>query len=75
MAAAALAQPSVKADPRLIVPLDVPSVEAARLAAILPSPLKWKAENPGPYVRRRTGRIGAASGTVRRIGSADCVLD
>jgi len=51
------------------------AVEAARLAAILPSPLKWKAENPGPYVRRRTGRIGAASGTVRRDGLADCVLD
>jgi len=31
MAAAALAQPStVKADPRLIVPLDVPSVNEAR---------------------------------------------
>ncbi len=51
------------------------SVEASRLAAILPSPLKWKAANPGPYVRRRTGRIGAASGTVRRDGLADCVLD
>src|SRR5258706_7173742 len=50
-------------------------VEAARLAAILPSPLKWKAANPGPYVRKRTGRIGAASGTVRRDGLADCVLD
>lgn len=51
------------------------AVEAARLAAILPSPLKWKAEKPGPYVRKRTGRIGAASGTVRRDGLADCVLD
>jgi orotidine-5'-phosphate decarboxylase len=30
MAAAALAQPLVKADPRLIVPLDVPSVDEAR---------------------------------------------
>ena len=47
--------------------------QAARLIAILPSPLKWQAVNPGPYVRRRSGRIDAAEGTVRRIGSADCV--
>jgi monofunctional biosynthetic peptidoglycan transglycosylase len=49
--------------------------EAARLAAILPSPLRWSAENPGPRVVRRSGRIGAASGTVRRDGLADCVLN
>ena len=48
--------------------------QANRLAAILPSPLKWKAEDPGPYVRRRTVRIGARSGTVARGGLADCVL-
>jgi monofunctional biosynthetic peptidoglycan transglycosylase len=48
--------------------------QADRLAAILPSPLKWKAEDPGPYVRRRTVRIGARSGTVARGGLADCVL-
>jgi monofunctional biosynthetic peptidoglycan transglycosylase len=48
--------------------------QAARLAAILPSPLKWTAEAPGPYVRRRTGRIDAREGTVRRGGLADCVL-
>ncbi|HEY5106265.1 MAG TPA: monofunctional biosynthetic peptidoglycan transglycosylase [Caulobacteraceae bacterium] len=53
---------------------DLTAAQAARLAAILPSPLKWKAEDPGPYVRRRTSRIGAASSTVRRLGSADCVL-
>ena len=28
--------------------------EAARLAAVLPNPLKWSAGNPGNYVRRRT---------------------
>ena len=53
---------------------DLTPAQAARLAAILPSPLKWKAEDPGPYVRRRTGRIGAASGAVRRIGAAECVV-
>ncbi|MFI4934688.1 MAG: monofunctional biosynthetic peptidoglycan transglycosylase [Caulobacterales bacterium] len=53
---------------------DLSPDEADRLVAILPSPLKWQAVNPGPYVRRRTGRIGAASGAVRRDGLADCVL-
>jgi monofunctional biosynthetic peptidoglycan transglycosylase len=48
--------------------------QAGRLAAILPDPLKWKAAQPGPYVRRRTGRIEARSGTVARDGLADCVL-
>jgi monofunctional biosynthetic peptidoglycan transglycosylase len=48
--------------------------EAGRLAAILPDPLKWKAARPGPYVRRRTGRIEARSQTVERGGLADCVL-
>ncbi|MDB5470953.1 MAG: monofunctional biosynthetic peptidoglycan transglycosylase [Caulobacter sp.] len=47
--------------------------QASRLAAILPSPLKWKAAAPGPYVRKRSRRIGAASGTVRREGLAACV--
>lgn len=49
--------------------------QAARLAAILPSPLKWRAARPGPYVKRRSGRIGAAAGTIRRDGLADCVLE
>jgi len=48
--------------------------EAGRLAAILPDPLKWKAARPGPYVRRRTGRIEARSGLVDRGGLASCVL-
>jgi len=48
--------------------------QADRLAAILPSPLKWKAEDPGPYVRERAVRIGARSGTVARDGLAGCVL-
>ena len=49
------------------------AAQAARLAAILPSPLKWRAARPGPYVKRRSRRITAASGTVRRDGLADCV--
>jgi monofunctional biosynthetic peptidoglycan transglycosylase len=46
--------------------------EAARLAAILPSPRRYNAASPGPYVRRRTRRIEAAMGTVRNDGLAAC---
>jgi monofunctional biosynthetic peptidoglycan transglycosylase len=48
--------------------------QAARLAAIVPKPLAWKAARPGPYIQRRSGKIGAAAGTVRRDGLAECVL-
>jgi monofunctional biosynthetic peptidoglycan transglycosylase len=48
--------------------------EAARLAAILPSPRRYNASAPGPYVRRRAARIQAAMGTVRNDGLAACVL-
>jgi monofunctional biosynthetic peptidoglycan transglycosylase len=54
---------------------DLSVAEAGRIAAIIPSPLKWKAARPGPYVRRRTGSIEARSGTVARGGLDDCVLD
>lgn len=33
------------------------SAEAARLAAVLPSPRRYSAASPGPYVQRRTGQI------------------
>jgi monofunctional biosynthetic peptidoglycan transglycosylase len=52
---------------------DLTVTQAARLAAILPSPLKWQAGKPGPYVARRSRRIGAATGTVRRDGLDGCV--
>ncbi len=48
--------------------------EAARLAAILPSPRRYDAVSPGPYVRRRASRVQAAMGTVRNDGLAACVL-
>jgi monofunctional biosynthetic peptidoglycan transglycosylase len=47
--------------------------EAARLAAVLPSPRRYNASAPGPYVRRRASRIEAAMGTVRNGGLAACV--
>src|SRR5690554_1655509 len=31
--------------------------QAARLAAVLPSPRRYSASSPGPYVQRRTGQI------------------
>ena len=48
--------------------------QSARLAAILPSPLKWKAAKPGPYVQRRSGKITRNAGIVRREGLTNCVL-
>jgi monofunctional biosynthetic peptidoglycan transglycosylase len=52
---------------------DVNPAQAARLIAILPSPLKWQVIDPGSYVRRRDRRIDAAEGAVRRIGGAECL--
>jgi len=49
------------------------AAEAARLAAILPSPRRYQAATPGPYVRRRARRVQAAMGTVRQQGLASCV--
>lgn len=44
--------------------------QAARLAAVLPSPRRWSASQPGPYVVARTGtlqrRIGQLSQAQRR---------
>jgi monofunctional biosynthetic peptidoglycan transglycosylase len=48
--------------------------QAAALAAILPSPRRWKAAESGPYVRRRVSRIRAAMGAVRNEGLAGCVI-
>ena len=48
--------------------------QAARLVAVLPNPIKYKAGTPGKYVRGRAAHIGAAAGTVRRAGLAECVL-
>ena len=53
---------------------DLAPDQASRLVAVLPSPLKWNAEDPGPYVLRRSDRIDARQDTVRADGLADCVL-
>lgn len=49
-------------------------LQAARLAAILPSPRRYKAAAPGPYVRRRTGAIQARLGVVQRDSLDACVI-
>jgi monofunctional biosynthetic peptidoglycan transglycosylase len=52
---------------------DIDLGEASRMAAILPSPLTWKAVDPGRYVQKRSRRIDAAAGAVRRTGLAGCL--
>jgi monofunctional biosynthetic peptidoglycan transglycosylase len=49
------------------------SAEAARLAAILPNPHKWRAAHPGRYVRRRTVNLEGRSTMVVRDGLNFCV--
>jgi len=49
--------------------------EAARLAAVLPSPNKWQVRPAGPYVRKRTGTILARMDVVERDALDFCVLD
>jgi len=53
---------------------DLTPDQAARLVAILPSPLKWRAVRPGPYVRRRIGRIDAGARTVDHRDLAACLV-
>ena len=47
--------------------------EAARLAAILPNPHKWKAAHPGRYVARRAANLQGRSAMVTRDGLNACV--
>jgi monofunctional biosynthetic peptidoglycan transglycosylase len=48
--------------------------QAARLAAIVPKPLSWRAARPGPYVQKRSGAITRNARAVRREGLTSCVL-
>jgi monofunctional biosynthetic peptidoglycan transglycosylase len=52
---------------------DLTPAQAARLVAILPSPLKWKPVASGAYMARRSRHIGGAMGAVREGGLADCL--
>lgn len=53
---------------------DLTRFEAARLAAVLPSPNKWRVNQAGPYVRERTATIQARMRVVERDGLDLCVL-
>jgi monofunctional biosynthetic peptidoglycan transglycosylase len=53
---------------------DLSPLQAARLAAVLPSPNRWRADSPGPYVRRRAASIVQRARVVRDEGMAACVL-
>jgi monofunctional biosynthetic peptidoglycan transglycosylase len=48
-------------------------VEAARLAAVLPNPILWKAEPPGPYVREQARVIEGNMLKIADAGLARCV--
>jgi monofunctional biosynthetic peptidoglycan transglycosylase len=53
---------------------DLTPLQAARLAAVLPSPNRWRADRPGPYVRRRAATIVQRARVVRNEHFAACVL-
>ena len=42
--------------------------------AVLPSPNRWRADNPGPYVRGRASSIAGRARVVRNERMAACVL-
>lgn len=48
--------------------------QAALLAAVLPNPHDWRADNPGPYVRKRASTLRARMSVVRRDGLDSCVV-
>lgn len=53
---------------------DLTPLQAARLAAVLPSPNRWSADSPGPYVRRRSASIVDRARVIRNERLASCVL-
>lgn len=52
---------------------DLTAFEAARLAAVLPSPNKWRVNPAGPYVRQRTATLQARMNVVLRDGLDACL--
>lgn len=48
--------------------------EAALLAAVLPSPNKWRVDPPGPYVSRRAATLRKRMEVVRNEGFDACVF-
>lgn len=56
-------------------PDELSAVQAARLAAILPSPKKRSASRPSNFVRKRARQIVDGAATIRRDGRAACFED
>ncbi|MEM1035136.1 MAG: monofunctional biosynthetic peptidoglycan transglycosylase [Pseudomonadota bacterium] len=54
---------------------DLSDREAALMAAVLPSPNRYRLDPPGPYVRRQAGTYQARMRVVDGEGLADCILD
>jgi monofunctional biosynthetic peptidoglycan transglycosylase len=51
---------------------ELTKLQAARLAAILPSPQRWSASKPTNYIRKRTRRILSGAATIAAEGRSDC---
>lgn len=58
-----------------VTPANLSDVQASRLAAILPSPRKRSAINPGQFVVRRSASIRDGAATILRDGRAACFED
>jgi len=55
-----------------VAPADLSALQAARLAAILPSPKTRSASNPSSFVRTRTAQIRDGAATISKDGRAAC---
>jgi monofunctional glycosyltransferase len=55
-----------------VMPADLTSTQAARLAAVLPSPKTWSASKPTEYLRRRSAQIRDGAATISKDGRASC---
>jgi monofunctional biosynthetic peptidoglycan transglycosylase len=53
-------------------PDQISKTQAARMAAVLPSPKKRSASRPSNFVRKRTRAIISGAGTIDADGRADC---
>lgn len=55
-----------------VAPADLSELQAARLAAILPSPKTRSASNPSGFVRQRSAQIRDGAATISKDGRAAC---
>lgn len=55
-----------------VEPAALTAAQAARLAAVLPSPKSRDAAKPGSFVRKRAAAIADGAGTIRADGRASC---